>query len=156
MSSDYLDSKRRSLEQAALTNIVAANAINRDAIIDFLDQFEMPNAITVLRREPKDNAILFANLAFSRHFLGTRPQFLLSAVLSFVCTRAIVIEFVRRFIDTLFATGRSVGSISTYTGDRRRFFTRVTSYRFRGFDNDDYALSFIEPLREMTRKRRRG
>ena len=39
MASDYLDGKRRSLEQAALTNVVAANAINRDAIIEFLDQF---------------------------------------------------------------------------------------------------------------------
>ncbi len=37
MSSDYLDARRRSLEQAALINVVAANAINRDAIIDFLD-----------------------------------------------------------------------------------------------------------------------
>ena len=156
MSSDYLDAKRRSLEQAALTNVVAANAINRDAIIDFLDQFEMPNAITVLRREPENNAVLFANLAFTRHFLGARPQFLLSTVLNYVCTRIIVIEFVRRFIDTLFTKGRSVGSISTYTGDRRRFFTRITAYRFRGFDNDDYALSFIEPLREMTHRRRRG
>lgn len=156
MSSDYLDAKRRSLEQAALTNVIAANAINRDAIIEFLDQFEMPNAITVLRREPEDNAILFANLAFTRHFLGARPQFVLATVLNFVCNRLIVIGFVRRFIDTLFAKGRSAGAISTYTGDRRRFFTRVTSYRFRGFDNDDYALSFIEPLREMTRRRRRG
>lgn len=156
MPSDYLDTKRRSLEQAALTNVIAANAINRDAIIEFLDQFEMPNAITLLRREPEENAILFANLAFTRHFLGARPQILLHTVLNFVCTRLAVMRFVRRFIDTLFVKGRSVGSISTYTGDRRRFFTRVTSYRFRGFDNDDYALSFIEPLRELTRRRRRG
>ncbi len=156
MSSDYLDARRRSLEQAALTNVVAANAINRDAIIDFLDQFEIPNAITVLRREPEENAILFANLAFTQHFHGARPQFVLSTVLNFVCTRLAVIGFVRRFIDTLFAKGRSVGSISTYTGDRRRFFARVTSYRFRGFDNDDYALSFVEPLRELTRRHRRG
>ena len=77
-------------------------------------------------------------------------------MLNFVCTRLAVIGFVRRFIDTLFAKGRSVGSISTYTGDRRRFFARVTSYRFRGFDNDDYALSFVEPLRELTRRHRRG
>jgi hypothetical protein len=156
MPSDYLDGKRRSLEQAALTNVIAANAINRDAIIDFLDQFEMPNAITVLRREPADNAILFANLAFTRHFVGTRPQVVLSTVLNFICTRLAVIGFVQRFIDTLFAKGRSAGSISTYTGDRRRFLTRITSYRFRGFDNDDYALSFVEPVREVTRRRRRG
>jgi hypothetical protein len=156
MASDYLDGKRRSLEQAALTNVVAANAINRDAIIDFLDQFEMPNAITVLRREPKDNAILFANLAFTRHFIGSRPQLLLSTAIDFVCTKLAVVNHVRRFIDTLFQSGRSAGKISTYTSDRRRFVTSVTSYRFRGFDNDDYALSFVEPLREVTRRRRRG
>ncbi|MBL8689547.1 MAG: hypothetical protein JNL04_10630 [Rhodospirillaceae bacterium] len=156
MASDYLDGKRRSLEQAALTNVVAANAINRDAIIEFLDQFEMPNAITVLRREPKDNAILFANLAFTKHYTGRRPQLLLSTVLDFVCRRTAVVEFVRRFLDRLFADGRSVGRISTYTNDRRRFLTNVTSYRFRGFDNDDYALSFIEPVNEVTRRRRRG
>jgi hypothetical protein len=87
MPSDYLDGKRRSLEQAALTNVVASNAINRDAIIDFLDQFEMPNAITVLRREPADNAILFANLAFTRHFVGDRRRLLLKTVLDFVGRR---------------------------------------------------------------------
>ncbi len=156
MASDYLDGKRRSLEQAALTNVVAANAINRDAIIEFLDQFEMPNAITVLRREPKDNAILFANLAFTKHYMGSRPQLLLSTAIDFVCRRMAVVEYVRRFIDRLFADGRSAGRISTYTSDRRRYLTNVTSYRFRGFDNDDYALSFIEPLREVTRRRRRG
>ncbi len=156
MASDYLDGKRRSLEQAALTNVVAANAINRDAIIEFLDQFEMPNAITVLRREPKDNAILFANLAFTKHYTGSRPQLLLSTAIDFVCRRLVVVEYVRRFIDRLFADGRSSGRISTYTNDRRRYLTNVTSYRFRGFDNDDYALSFIEPLREVTRRRRRG
>ena len=156
MASDYLDGKRRSLEQAALTNVVASNALNRDAIIDFLDQFEMPNAITVLRREPGDNAILFANLAFTRHFMGRRPQLLLSNALDFVCRRLSVLGFVRRFIDRLFSDGRSVGRISTYTSDRRRYLTRVTSYRFRGFDNDDYALSFVEPLREVTRQRGRG
>lgn len=156
MPSDYLDGKRRSLEQAALTNVVAANAINRDAIIDFLDQFEMPNAITVLRREPKDNAILFANLAFTKHFMGSRPQMLLSTAIDFVCSKLVVVNYLRRFIDTLFQSGRSVGKISTYTSDRRRFVTSVTSYRFRGFDNDDYALSFVEPLHEVTRRRRRG
>ncbi len=156
MASDYLDGKRRSLEQAALTNVVAANAINRDAIIEFLDQFEMPNAITVLRREPQDNAILFANLAFTQHFMGSRPQLLLSTAIDFVCRRLVVVEYVRRFIDRLFADGRNSGRISTYTNDRRRYLTNVTSYRFRGFDNDDYALSFIEPLREVTRRRRRG
>ena len=155
MPSDYLDGKRRSLEQVALTNVVAANAINRDAIIDFLDQFEMPNAITVLRREPRDNTVLFANQAFSQHFIWPRPQLLLSTVLDFVNTKRAIVDFVRRFIDNLFANGRSIGSISTYTGDRRRYLTRVTSYRFRGFDNDDYVLSFIEPVRELTRHRRR-
>jgi hypothetical protein len=154
MPSDYLDGKRRSLEQAALTNVVASNAINRDAIIDFLDQFEMPNAITVLRREPADNAILFANLAFTRHFVGDRRRLLLKTVLDFVGRRARIVAFVRCFIDALFAAGRSAGSISTYTSDRRRFVTHVTSYRFRGFDNDDYALSFIDPVREVTRRRR--
>jgi hypothetical protein len=156
MPSDYLDGKRRSLEQAALTNVVAANAINRDAIIGFLDQFEMPNAITVLRREPRDNAILFANLAFTEHFIGGRPRLLLSTVLDFIGLRAAVIGFVRRFLDALITEGRSSGSISTYTGDRRRFLTHVTSYRFRGFDNDDYALSFVDPVREVTHRRRRG
>ncbi len=156
MASDYLDGKRRSLEQAALTNVVASNALNRDAIIEFLDQFEMPNAITVLRREPNENAILFANLAFTKHFMGRRPQLLLSTALDFLCTRLVVVGFVRRFIDTLFQSGRSSGRISTYTSDRRRYLTNVTSYRFRGFDNDDYALSFIEPMREVTWRRRRG
>ena len=116
----------------------------------------MPNAITVLRREPKDNAILFANLAFIKHYTGSRPQLLLSTAIDFVCRRLVVVEYVRRFIDRLFADGRSSGRISTYTNDRRRYLTNVTSYRFRGFDNDDYALSFIEPLREVTRRRRRG
>jgi len=153
MSSDYLDNTRRSLEQAALTNVVASNAINRDAIIEFLDQFEMPNAVTVLRREPRENAILFANLAFTTHFTGRRHSVLLNTVLDFVALRAAVIGFVRRFIDVLFTKGRSSGAISTYTSDRRRFLTNITSYRFRGFDNDDYALSFVDPVREMTRRR---
>ncbi|MBM3531940.1 MAG: hypothetical protein FJX60_02750 [Alphaproteobacteria bacterium] len=156
MSSDYLDERRRSLEQAALTNVVASNALHRDAIIEFLDQFEVPNAITVLRREPADNAILLANLAFTSHFIGRRPQLILSTVLDFVRIRAAVIGFVRRFIDTLFAEGRSSGAISTYTSDRWRFLTNVTSYRFRGFDNDDYALSFVDPVRETTCHRQRG
>ncbi|MBM3545514.1 MAG: hypothetical protein FJX54_01070 [Alphaproteobacteria bacterium] len=153
MPSDYLDEKRRSLEQAALTNVVASNAIHRDAIIEFLDQFEVPNAITVLRREPRENAILFANLAFTQHFTGRREQVLLSTVLDFVGIRAAVIGFVRRFIDALFKEGRGSGAISTYTSDRRRYLTNVTSYRFRGFDNDDYALSFVDPVRETTRRR---
>lgn len=154
MSSDYLDGNRRSLEQAALTEVVASNAIQRDAIIDFLDRFDMPNTITVLRPEPRDNALLFANQAFARHFGWTRSRLLLSSAVDFVGLRSRIIDFLRHFIATLFESGRSSGAMSTYTGDRRRFLTQVTSYRFRGYDNDDYALSFVEPVKELTRGRR--
>ena len=98
MPSDYLDGSRRSLEQAALTKVVSSNAIQRDAIIDFLDRFEIPNAISVLRREPQENALLFANLAFSAHFGWSRPRLLLSTAIDFVNTRLRVIDFVRGFI----------------------------------------------------------
>ena len=153
MSSDYLDANRRSLEQAALTKVVATNAMHRDAIIDFLDRFEIPNAITVLRREPQENTLLFANRAFTQHFSQSRPQLLLRNVMDFLRARLPIVGFVRRFIDELFHAGRSIGAISTYTADRRRFLTRITAYRFRGFDNDDYALSFVEPGKEFTRGR---
>jgi hypothetical protein len=154
MPSDHPDGKRRSVEQAALSKVVASNAFQRDAIIDFLDRFDMPSAITVLRPEPRENAVLFANLAFSRHFGWSRSRLLLSSVVDFVRARSQVLAFVRRFIDALYQAGRSKGAISTYTDDRRRFLTTITSYRFRGFDNDDYALSFVEPMREITRGRR--
>jgi hypothetical protein len=154
MPSDYLDGKRRSVEQAALTQVVASNAFQRDAIIDFLDRFDGPNAITVLRREPHENALLFANLAFARHFGLNRSKLLLSSAVDFVRGRRRVLDVVRRFIEALYAVGRSRGSISTYTADSRRFLTDVTTYRFRGFDNDDYALSFVDPVRELTRGQR--
>jgi hypothetical protein len=150
MPSDYLDGKRRSVEQAALNQVVASNAFQRDAIIDFLDRFDIPNAITVLRREPRENGLLFANHAFARHFGLNRSKLLLSSAVDFVRARTRVLEIVRRFIAALYDVGRSRGAISTYTSDRRRFLTEITSYRFRGFDNDDYALSFVEPVRELT------
>jgi hypothetical protein len=153
MPSDYLDDKRRSLEQAALSKVVASNAFQRDAIIEFLDRFDIPNAITKLRHEPRENAVLFANLAFVRHFGLSRSSLLLSSAVDFVRARSRVLATVRTFINTVYLAGRSRGVLSTYTSDRRRFRTQITSYRFRGYDNDDYALSFVEPMSELTRGR---